>query len=60
MSSCATCNKDYNKQFSETKECSHVSCPYRRKAWSDGINVRTYTPVKPERQTTPTVDKEFK
>lgn len=32
---CTTCNRDPERMNSDVAECSHVDCPYRRKAWSE-------------------------
>ncbi len=37
-SNCGTCNKDHNRMFNERRECSHVDCPYRPKAWGPSLN----------------------
>jgi hypothetical protein len=34
---CTVCNRDPNRCNSAVAECSHVECPSRRKAWSDGL-----------------------
>ena len=33
---CQTCHRDSKRANSEWAECSHVDCPHRRRAWSEG------------------------
>lgn len=32
---CETCGRDPERMNSAVAECSHVSCPHRRRAWSE-------------------------
>lgn len=34
---CTVCHRDPERMNSAVAECSHVDCPHRRKAWSEGV-----------------------
>jgi hypothetical protein len=42
---CATCGRDPAKVNTWFAECSHVDCPHRRKAWSDGTGIPLAPPA---------------
>ena len=44
---CSTCQQDPKQRFGLFGECSHIDCPIRRRAWSDGTGaaVRALKPV---------------
>lgn len=46
-SCCGTCKQDPQERFGLFGECSHIDCPNRRRAWSDGTGaaVRALQPV---------------
>lgn len=34
---CSICHKDPSARNAWNRECSHVDCPHRPRAWSDGL-----------------------